>query len=276
MHPLVAFVGDTHGNLKFMWRLATEWQKRTGRTLDAIFQVGDFGLFPSEDRLDPPTRKHAQNHGYPLSVALGDFPEVLSGAHPVPIPTYFIRGNHEDQDFLLNLQKQKKDWYLSHPAEVVPNLYYVPDGCIFQLGLARIAGWGGCWGKNTWEMGYWSAARLQSDRRKNHMTRDVFERLRREKFDVLVTHDAPTGVGLKGMQHPDKSLLDPESISDGTPDGPGMPHIRQLIEEVQPRFHFSGHWHEYHRAEIGRCLSFVLDKTIDDGRQRRCMEVVEL
>lgn len=271
-----AWFGDTHGNLKFMWRLALEWQKQTGVLLDAIFQVGDFGTYPSVERLDSPTRKHAIRHGYSLEAAVGDFPEVLGETYSVPIPTYFIRGNHEDQEFLLNRQKERKDWYLSHPVKLVPNLFYIPDGCIFKLGDVRIAGWGGCWGKNTWEMGYWSPQRLHSERRMNHMTRDVFERLRRESFDVLITHDAPTGVGLKGMQDADKSLLDPESISEDSPDGPGMPHIRQLIEEVQPRFHFAGHWHEYHRNEIGRTVSYVLDKTIEDGKERQCMEVVEL
>ena len=273
---ITAWFGDTHGCLIYMWKLAQAWQERTGIQLDAVFQVGDFGIYPHEDRLDPPTRKHAERHGYSIEIAVGDFPKVLSGEYEIPIPTYFIRGNHEDQEFLLNLQREKKDWYLSHPAEVAPNLYYIPDGCVFELNGVRIAGQGGCWGKNTWEMGFWSNDRLQSQRRMNHMTRDIWERLRRQKFDVLITHDAPNGVGLQGAPDPNSLLLDQESLTEGGEDGLGMPQIRQLVEEVQPKYHFCGHWHEYRKNQIGRCTSIVLDKTIDDGRDRRCMEIVEL
>jgi hypothetical protein len=273
---ITAWFGDTHGNLSMMWDMATEWQERTGIQIDWIFQVGDFGTFPSEDRLDDTSRKHALKHDYAISVAVGDFPRVLSEEMTVPIPTYFIRGNHEDQEFLLNLERKQGSYCLSHPIEVVPNLFYVPDGCIFQLGDHRIAGWGGCWGAKTWDMDYWGHARLNSPRRMNHMTRDVFERLRRERFDILVTHDAPTGCGLQGALNPKGLLLDRESLSEDHPDGKGMPFIRQLIEETRPRYHFCGHWHEFHETAYGETTSFVLDKTIADGVDRRCMEIIEL
>lgn len=271
-----AWFGDTHGNLAMMWRMAQEWQERTGIAIDWIFQVGDFGIFPHEDRLDATSRKHAEKHGYSIKIAIGDFPAVLAGEMEVPIPTYFIRGNHEDQEFLLNLHRKRKDYHLRHPVEVVPNLFYVPDGCIFKLGDVEIAGWGGCWGAKTWEMEYWSSSRLSSPRRLNHMTRDIFERLLRERFDILVTHDAPTGCGLRGAPNPKGLLLDPESISEDGKDGKGMPYIRHLIEEARPRYHFCGHWHEFHETTYGKTTSFVLDKTIADGVDRRCMEIIEL
>jgi Icc-related predicted phosphoesterase len=280
MRALTAWFGDVHGNLGLMWQTAQGWERNEGYALDWVFQVGDFGTFKEESRLDPSSRKHAEKHGYSLQAAVGDFPRVLSGELKVPIPTYFIRGNHEDQEYLLDLHRQRKDYHLRHPVEVVKNLFYVPDGCVFELDGLRIAGWGGCWGKNTWEMGYWSPQRAASNkegytRRLNHMTRDVFERLRRERFEVLVTHDAPTGCGLKGMHNPHSSLLDPESITENNEDGPGMPHIRELIEEVQPLNHFCGHWHEYQQVRFGKTRSTVLDK-VHPGEDRRCMEIVEL
>lgn len=273
---IAAFIGDTHGNLKFMWETAQRWQERTGIQLDWIFQVGDFGIFPHEDRLDLPSRKHAENHGYSLAVAVGDFPTVLTGELEISIPTYFIRGNHEDQEFLLNLEREQKDSCLSHPIEVAPNLFYVPDGCVFELDGLQIAGWGGCWGGKTWDMDYWSHDRLNSPRRRNHMTRDVFERLRRGHFNILVTHDAPTGCGLRGAPDPKSLLIDPESLTDGGKDGKGVPFIRQLLEETCPRYHFCGHWHEFHETQYGKTTSFVLDKTVPNGEDRRCMEIVEL
>jgi hypothetical protein len=266
-----------------MWQEALDWERESGLKLEWIFQVGDFGTFRDESRLDPSSRKHAEKHGYSLQAAVGDFPHVATSPFEVevPIPTYFIRGNHEDQEYLLDLQRPRKNLYLRHPIEIVDDLHYVPDGCIFEMDGLRIAGWGGCWGKNTWNMGYWSPQRAASNkegytRRLNHMTRDIFERLRRERFDVLVTHDAPTGSGVTGMPNPESSLLDPETVSEGNPDGPGMPFIRQLIDEVQPRYHFCGHWHEYRKVRFGETISTVLDKVHPGQPERHCMEIVEL
>jgi hypothetical protein len=277
---IAGFFGDCHGNLKQMWAIALEWQTRTGIKLDWLFQVGDFGIWPGEASLDPPSIKHAQKHGYSLAAAVGDFPTLLAGEYRVPIPTYFIRGNHEDQRFLLDLQRKRKDHCLRHPIEVVPNLFYVPDGCIFELSGLRIAGWGGCWGKNTWEMGYWSDVRAAPNkhgyaRRLNHMTRDVFERLIRESFDILVTHDTPTGSGIQGMPDPKDSNLDPESITEG-PNGVGVSFIRELIETKQPLYQFNGHWHEFRQNQFGRTQAFVLDKVHPFETDNHCMEIVEL
>ena len=247
---ITAWFGDTHGNLKLMWDLAVKWQERTGIKLDWIFQVGDFGIWPAMDRMDPLTVKHAEKHGYPLKEAFGDFQEIFLGGYEIPIPTYFIRGNHEDQEFLITFEKRlmqeyPKD-YLNHSVQVCPNLHYLPDGHIITLNDVRIAGWGGCWGQNTWDMEYWSAERAARNqngyaKRLNHMTRDRFERLMRTQFDVLVTHDAPVGSGVQGMPNVDESLIDPESVSDHNPDGKGVPHIRELIETVRPKYHFNGH-----------------------------------
>jgi len=85
---IIAFFGDTHGELKLMWQIAQEWQERTGSSLDYIVQVGDLGVYPGPDRLDPPTIKHAKKHGYSLKKAVGDFPEVYSEEYKIPITTY--------------------------------------------------------------------------------------------------------------------------------------------------------------------------------------------
>ena len=282
---LVAFFGDTHGNLKLMWELAIQWEKQNNQKLSYIFQVGDFGIWPAIDRLDPPTVNHAKNHGYTLKIAMGDFPEVFLGEYKIPIPTYFIRGNHEDQEFLMTFEKKHRKEnptdYLTKPIEICPNLFYVPDGHIITLGPSRIAGWGGCWGKKTWEMEYWGTVRAARNkqgyaRRLNHMTRDIYERLLREEFDILVTHDAPTGSGVQGMLNPSSSNLDPESISEGTSEGTGVPYIRKLIEEIQPLYQFNGHWHEFQYNVFGSTEAYVLDKVHPESLERHFMEVLEL
>ena len=57
---ILAVFGDIHGRVRLMYELALSWQERTGRRLDGILQVGDFGAFPDPQRLDEATRKHAR------------------------------------------------------------------------------------------------------------------------------------------------------------------------------------------------------------------------
>jgi hypothetical protein len=284
---IAAFFGDSHGNLRFMWQMATEWQDRTGIKLDWIFQVGDFGIWPTLDRIDTETLDHAEKHGYSKKEAFGDFQDVFLGEYEIPIPTYFIRGNHEDQEFLMTyerqLMRQHPEDYLNRSALICPNLHYLPDGHVITLDNVRIAGWGGQWASGTWGMDYWGDPRAERNhngyaKRLNHMTRDRFERLIRTQFEVLVTHDVPVGAGVVGAPLSENSLLDPETITDHNPLGTGVPYINELIETVGPKYHFNGHWHEFHQNSFarGQTTSFVLDKIAPDGKERRCMEVIEL
>jgi hypothetical protein len=251
-----------------------------------VFQVGDFGFFPSVDRIDPPTRKHAERHGYSLESIVRDFQDVVTGKYQIPIPTYFIAGNHEDNELLMVFEKQQMlltpDKYLKEPIKIVDNLFYVPDGCIFKLGNSTVAGWGKCWGAKTWEMGYWSEQRAVKNKdgyakRLSHMTRDIFERLVWESFDVLVTHDAPTGTGVKGGELPsDPTLVDPEMLTEGQESGLGVPYIRELIDTVQPYLQVGGHWHERRDNIFGNTRAVVLDKIYPGQDAFKAMEFVVL
>ncbi len=280
MTALIAFVGDTHGNLKLMYQRLLEWQERTGQQLSWIWQVGDFGIWPTLESLDPATIKHAKKHGYPIRDAMGDFQEIFLDKYEIPIPTYFTRGNHEDQLFLMTFEKQlmrdfPKD-YLSRPAPICKNLFYVPDSHIIELGDQRIASWGGCWGTKTFELEYWSKERVVANKngfakRLNHMTRDRFERLRRTQFDILVTHEAPAGCGVRGAPHTGKMSIDPEEITKG-----GVLRIRQLIEEVGPVYQFNGHWHEFCQSRIGDTQCMILDRVRTNEEYNRWMEVISI
>lgn len=280
MTALIAFVGDTHGNLKLMYERLLAWQERTGLQLSWVWQVGDFGIWPTLESLDPPTIKHAKKHGYPIREAMGDFQEIFLGEYQIPIPTYFTRGNHEDQLFLMQFEKQlKRDFpkdYLSRAAPIADNLLYVPDSHIIDLNGWRIASWGGCWGEKTFEMEYWSKERAAVNKhnfakRLNHMTRDRFERLRRTQFDILVTHEAPIGSGVRGAPNPKSMAIDAEELT-----GRGVQQITDLILEIGPRYQFNGHWHEFCESTIGQTKCMVLDKVHRGGEHKKWMEVIDI
>lgn len=272
---LIAIFGDVHGNINLMFERAREWEQRTGLTLEALIQIGDFGIWPNPNAVDEMTRKHAEKAGLPPA---GDFRSYALGELQVPKPLYFIRGNHEDQVFLRAHQRIHMslfpDDYLTRTIEICPGMFYIPDGHIVEIGGWKFAAWGGNFAKKTWEQGveYWSP-RLEG-RRLNHMNRDVFERLIRERFDVLLTHDAPLGSGVVGAMGVE---LPPDEMT-----GNGCLPIKELIEVCAPRYQFNGHWHEFHYNQFPNSnkfgiptKAFVLDKVDPKCPDDHCMEVIE-
>ena len=129
-------LGDLHGNIKAAILLAIRLQTLYKVPFKAIFQVGDFGFWPTgiAAKLD--------DLHYKKEDAL-DFFELKKGSIQektdiswFDVPFYFIRGNHED--FVrLNLLSQKM------PSEVATNIYYLPDyfqGVIEGLNISALGG----------------------------------------------------------------------------------------------------------------------------------------
>lgn len=266
---IAAFFGDAHGSISLIFEKAAAWEARTGITLEYLFQVGDFGIWPNSESVDPASRRHAEKGG--LSVC-GDYRDYAVGNKVAPRPIYFIRGNHEDQLFLMNHERIQMalypEDYWSRTIEISPNFFYIPDGHVVDIGGVRFAAWGGNFAYLTWKnrMKYWDSRR--QGRRLNHMTVDVYERLLEGGYEVLLTHDAPLGsgvVGAMGVELPEDEMT-----------GGGCQPIRTLIDVVRPRFALSGHWHEYHKNVFGDTTHFVLDKTDPHKPDAYCMEVLDL
>jgi lariat debranching enzyme len=293
---LVAFLGDTHGNINTMYAMVSAWEKRTGLTIDLVVQVGDFGFWLSEDSVDKMTAKHAQvlidrmkERGEEIRKICGDFPDYILGEREAPKKTLVIRGNHEDQEYLMGLEKKlmedHPDDYTSRMIEVVPNMFYLPDGHVVDIDGVRFGGLGGNFSIRTFEnWDYWDEARHKPQRygekrRLNHFTRDRWEALAREKMDVLLFHDAPTGMGLVGA----KGLLFPkDEMTEEIYGQLGCPLLTDLIEIVKPQHVFCGHWHQYRREGFNKnkfgkfdteCV--VLNQTAIPPKED-CMTVLEL
>ncbi|KST70407.1 metallophosphoesterase [Mastigocoleus testarum] len=136
------FLGDLHGNIKASIILAIRLQFLFNIPLQAVFQVGDFGFWPSgiiaknEDKHykkgDSLDLYEIQNSAYYRDFFILGIEEIDTLSAPI----YFIRGNHEDFHNL-NLLSQNK------PSEVVPGIYFIPDcfqGVIENLHLLALGG----------------------------------------------------------------------------------------------------------------------------------------
>lgn len=232
-------VGDTHGNLDLLFK---KWREVTRNGLfpvDAILSVGDFGFWPK-----PVSGKeydlYVKHNGSPPDQLwhaggyIGDFYRYAAEERRVPIDTYSIRGNHEDQIALRELEQKLGVFHEPRAAEILPRLWYIPDGAVVEIAGVKVAGLGGNYGTSSWDKPYTSFSR-----KLKHSTFDRLELLARRNFDVLLTHDAPAWVGLEDARR-NKGI------------SPGNPYIRDLIEQRQPAWAFFGHYHVWHEARIGR------------------------
>lgn len=250
----IAFCGDIHGNIRFMYHQLAEWQERTGLTLDGVVQVGDFGIM----------------HGT-------EFDLILDGSFEVPIRTLVIPGNHEDYRIV-----SKFDWPGGRGS------------CIGNLRIFDTAGGADKWhgvgvvglGGNYSPKSYNNPERVMKERYNAsigakynnriavHITKtDVFltgglsgycEGLR----DVLVTHDSaqatlppwfvgkPLGKGIGEVLGLD---------SDASPGG--CPGFDDLLRLLKPKYYFFGHLH----------TSYRMDYVHDDGSVTKvqCLNSIE-
>lgn len=265
----VAFVGDTHGHLDFMYQLVAERETNDQAAIDHVVQLGDFGIWPHPSRCGKVELRHMAKEGLPPG---GNYPEYALGHKVPPYPTLFIRGNHEDQEYLRQFERAQQFLYdTRYPTEpiLLPGEFrYLPDGCVTELGGYRIAGWGGNFSYRTWkqERAYESLTGKQM----RHMTQDIYARLTGgEPFDILLTHDAPSGIGLRGPE-------DPKDLPRDEQTGDGVPHIRTLIETKVRRYSFNGHWHCYREAQIGRSTHYALNKVDPRIDNRHSLVVLDL
>lgn len=240
-----AIFGDIHGRVALMYTLAALYEEHTGHVLDAILQVGDMGAFPDHTRLDSATRSHAKRD--PDELAFREFvfptPEGERYLAPEHAPeTLFIRGNHEDFEYLGRF---------GHPTPLDPwgKLVYLPDGTTQNVGGVCIAGFGGIApvrpeseprkrGRQARDKRRKATRKAANDPRR-YAAEDALRAFRdADAIDILLTHDGPR-----------------------CPDFPRGAAIQAaLAERVQPRVHAFGHHHAVvHGTGPGESLLIGLD-----------------
>lgn len=203
----LAVFGDVHGNLDDMYGYCKLWEEKHNQVIAVVLQCGDIGMFPPDSLLDSATISHANRD--PTELGAKDY---ITGDKRASHPTVFVRGNHEDFDFLY----QFSEGGFVDPYE---SIYYLSSFHAFQLdsedGGLVVAGLGGISPRGEWERG----RRYFSD-----FECDALLKLSPGSVDILLTHDAPEGYGLRHRS------------------GTGAVEISLIIEHLQPRLAFFGHY----------------------------------
>jgi len=222
-----AVFGDVHGRISLMLILARRWEEDTGRSLDAVLQVGDMGAFPDINRLDRATVRHAAKDTDELG-----FSEYVRGcAEGAALlandgwPVVWMRGNHEDFEYL--------DQFRS-PTAVDPwgRLIYVPDGTETTVAGLRIGAIGGK-GRPSVDRGRGKSAR-KAYRKSQHrddpswLSERIAGNAYSDGLDILLTHAGPAEV----LRF-------------------GSPHLAAAARRIRPRIHLFGHHHIQHGPASG-------------------------
>jgi Icc-related predicted phosphoesterase len=212
-----AVFGDIHGRLTLMLMLSRAWEKETGRKLDGVLQVGDMGAYPDLSRLDDATRRYADRDADELGFSqylqgCREGAELLEGGG---WPVVWVRGNHEDFDYLSRFQQ---------PTAVDPwgRLIFLPDGQQYTLAGVRIGAMGGMAPRYERR----GRGRVAHQKTAASDPRLVPHQLINTAFvdttpAVLLTHAGPKAPALSA----------------------GSQLLTQLCERIRPRVHLFGHHH---------------------------------
>lgn len=233
----LAVFGDVHGKLAQMTLQVALWEAKHDESIHAVLQVGDMGLFEEYEKADSTTKSHVE-----AGLSGVSYLRVLDGDLPL-YRTYFTRGNHEDFEFLADHQDETVD-----PQG---RLMHLRDATIRNIGTHEdqvlIAGLGGiepAEAKPTMWEAHVGARYVDPD------AVDLLLDKEPGSVDVLLTHDAPWGYGLED---------NPET---------GSRMVREVVEHLQPRFHFYGHYHDPPEPfQLGdtRCVGLHQDVDQLDG-----------
>lgn len=235
----VAIFSDIHGKIFLPFKLAALYQKDTRRKLDAILQCGDLGAYPAIEKLDKATIKHAQYDrdelGFHDEFTKAD-PSIQAFLDELGLDMICVRGNHEDHDFLDELEKNSTASRFA--IDVYKRVWICQTGLVQELKVGdetlRFAG-----------IGRIGDRKGRSEKRFiQDYERDRLKQLYKAKddFDVLITHDKG---GVLASDY-------------------GMPEIRELLDRVIFHWHFYGHTGEPFKEEA------------DDNGITRSVKVKEL
>lgn len=213
---LIAFLGDVHGRVFHAVAAFAELQERLGRQLDFLVQVGDMGAFPDPARMDEFTKRYLEvdpseadfarllQAGGERVAQVGRMRDRLGGA------IHFVRGNHEDFDWLDGLPIDGQ----TAQADSFDALRYVPDATVLDVGGVRIAWLGG-------------VEELPGQPAIDREAYGALMELGPGAIDVLVTHQGPYGTTVGHYGNVQGSKL-----------------MTELVDRLQPRYHVAGHAHE--------------------------------
>jgi Icc-related predicted phosphoesterase len=140
--------------------------------------------------------------------------------YDLPAPTWFVAGNDEDLDVIDALRA-------GETPSGVRNAHLLASTAAEVDGL-RVAGLSGNHAPTKYDL---TRSELSGDRRRHFTHEDVERAAALEDVDVLLAHEAPTGLLSYGYD-------------------PGCEHVNALLRATSPELCLVGHHHRHREADI--------------------------
>lgn len=211
----IMVLGDTHGNSAWVNRVL---KRAAYLGCDTVIQVGDFGYwehFEDGRAFLKSVSKWSKKHG---------------------IEFYWIDGNHENFDMLFSGNYKAA----AHAPfwKIRDNLFYIPRGTVWEWEGFTFAGIGGAVSvdRDSRTPGYswWSQEQIRND--DVLALEDNLEDV--EHVDFLFTHDCGF------LPDTGRRFYKVDDISERHRNV-----LKYVVDISEPRHHFHGHYHYFHRTE---------------------------
>lgn len=213
-------VGDTHGNGRWVKHHVFPYAERGD--VDAIVQVGDFGLWPGE--------------------AGREFLDIVeSEANRIEKPWFWLDGNHEDFSEL----EERGCFKSSTPCHIKDHIIYLPRGCVWEWGSKTFMAMGGAFSIDKRYHVPYQSWWPQEEITGGDLIRAERNMVLQGKvtIDVLLSHDCPSGTQIPGV-HADGKEAFPEA-------GRNRRMLKWIVDVYEPRLVVHGHYHHRYSKEAG-------------------------
>ncbi|MFK7950210.1 MAG: metallophosphoesterase [Saprospiraceae bacterium] len=210
----IAVFADIHGKILLPFKLVDLYQRQFDKSIDLILQCGDIGAFPNLNNLDKATIRHAKNNRDELGFH-DDFivenTEIKPFLDKLNIDMICVRGNHEDHEYLNDLESQYSD-ESRFPIDIYNRVFVCKTG------------WKQAFSTDTQTLTFVGIGRIGDRKGRNHQQFiQPYEQAKLQKllttkddFDLLITHDK-------------------DSSSER---GYGSHEIRQVLDNIIFQYHF--------------------------------------
>jgi len=185
-----------------------------GKTLDAVFAVGDVEAFQTKDD----HRRKAAKRAMPA-----EFADYVDGRQTLHRPLFFIGGNNEDFQAL---------HALADGGEVAPGLHYLGRVGTRRLGELQLAWLSGIHAPRHLDTALREPTTPATQKQAGYFRAPEVERLRQvHDVELLLVHEWPRGLFRRAAGRPVRPWM-------------GNPITRALVDSVRPDWLWCGHSHE--------------------------------
>lgn len=211
----IFILGDTHCHTTFMKDMG---EKAVELECDVIMQVGDFGHWPAGT--DPDIR---------FAVSSSTDKEFKKVCAKIPIPVYFIAGNHEDWDSLERYTENREG-----AINISENVTYMPTGHSWEWDGVKFLAVGGAYSidKDLRVEGIdWFPQEMITDE-------EVELCSAVGKVDVIFSHDTPARTDMVLEFAKTGKIF--QNIGDSNFN---REQLERVVQATQPSRLYHGHWH---------------------------------